>query len=477
MRQQRHAVRAGDHLERRQQHAAAGIPFEIDLGGIDQHRIIGRIIVDDRAGAGGDLAAEIGRQAVAAKFALQLAGQRQVGAIGQVLHAQGQQDVPGRNPVRFDLDRAHAVRRRTDHDAERPRRLASLAKTHRDAARMRAAQVQRDVVEGRGVAALLVVDHQRAVLEADLVEVLAVQSGQAEAVEPLQPGEEAAGRRFLGRRNRRGRQRLDQRRDLPRRQRQRRAGRHRDGRRNDRRRDPRRRHAGRQRARIVAGGNGDLTVRHDADREHGIDEVEAFGAQPAHQHRRHRQFDFGLRGTGDDGVIAVAHHNVANPYRDPDPAGPLDLGAANLDGVTLADIVLNRVSQPRCRHVEIDRPGAEPPPQRAEAAGHDDQQQHQHHERPLQPAAATRWLYAVPSVRIGQQPARAMIANLLMELIPIGIVPLRRLLTGARNCRLGRLVTWHCLSVQALMMRMIAPGICASIARWPLFRQCGSFAG
>ena len=41
--------------------------------------------------------------------------------------------------------------------------------------------------------ALLIVDDQIAVLQADLVEVLAVETGQAEAVEPVETGEQPAG--------------------------------------------------------------------------------------------------------------------------------------------------------------------------------------------------------------------------------------------------------------------------------------------
>jgi len=48
------------------------------------------------AGAGADLAAEIGRQAIAAQFALQFAAERQIRAVGQVLQPQRQQDIDDR---------------------------------------------------------------------------------------------------------------------------------------------------------------------------------------------------------------------------------------------------------------------------------------------------------------------------------------------------------------------------------------------
>src|SRR5215831_7219632 len=63
---------------------------------------------------------------------------------------------------------------------------------------MRPAQAQADVLERKLVAALLVVDDKRAVLQADLVEVLAVEAGQAEAVEPIEPRKQSAGRSARG---------------------------------------------------------------------------------------------------------------------------------------------------------------------------------------------------------------------------------------------------------------------------------------
>ena len=75
---------------------------------------------------------------------------------------------------------------------------------------------------------------------------------------------------------------------------------------------------------------------------------------------------FGAR--GDDGVVVVADDDVADAHGDADPPGPLDLGAADLDGVAVADIVLDGSREPGRRHVEIDGTGAKPPPQRAESS-------------------------------------------------------------------------------------------------------------
>jgi hypothetical protein len=58
----------------------------------------------------------------------------------------------------------------------------------------------------------------------------------------------------------------------------------------------------------------------------------------------------------------IPDDDVADAYRDPDPTGALDLRAAYLHGVAVADIFRNRRGQPRRGHFEIDRPGAKAPP-------------------------------------------------------------------------------------------------------------------
>ena len=146
--------------------------------------------------------------------------------------------------------------------------------------------------------------------------------------------------------------------------------------------------AGCQRLGGVAGGHRDGAVGRDPDRELGVDEIEALGAQMPHQQTCPRQLHLGLRRGGDDGVVVVADDDVADAHGDPDPPGPLDLGAADLHGVAVADIVLDGGSEPGRRDVEIDGTGAEPPPQRAETADEDDGQGTDHDGQPLQPATA-----------------------------------------------------------------------------------------
>src|SRR5471032_588317 len=67
-----------------------------------------------------------------------------------------------------------------------------LTDAERHASRARPTQAEADVLEGPFVAALLIVDDQDAVLQADFIEVLSVKTGQAEAVEPIEAGQQSA---------------------------------------------------------------------------------------------------------------------------------------------------------------------------------------------------------------------------------------------------------------------------------------------
>ena len=144
--------------------------------------------------------------------------------------------------------------------------------------------------------------------------------------------------------------------------------------------------AGRQRLCGIAGRNGHIAIRRNPHRELGIHQIEALGAKLAHQQRGAGQSHFGLRRACHDGVVAIPDNDAADTHRDTNPPRPLDLGAADLDGVAVTDIVLDRRCQPWRRHVEIDRTRAEPPPQRAETAGEDRHQRRDHDRDALYPA-------------------------------------------------------------------------------------------
>ncbi len=80
---------------------------------------------------------------------------------------------------------------RPDRNPQRPRMGALLAETERHPACARPPQAEADVIERPFVAALLIVDDQIAILQADFVEVLSVETGQAQAVEPVETGQQS----------------------------------------------------------------------------------------------------------------------------------------------------------------------------------------------------------------------------------------------------------------------------------------------
>src|SRR6476620_6296611 len=85
-------------------------------------------------------------------------------------------------------------------------------------------------------------------------------------------------------------------------------------------------------------------------------------------------------------MVAIPDDDIANAHGDADPAGALDLGAAHLDRVAVADVVLNCRRKPWRGHFEVDRPGAKTPPQPAEACGEQHHQRCDHDAEALYPA-------------------------------------------------------------------------------------------
>ena len=114
--------------------------------------------------------------------------QRQVGLELAVAEPHRQHQILGRQPLRLDVDGAVAVLAGRQRRAQQPGPLGRFrADRQRDAAGRRAGQAQIDVLEGPLLAVALVVDGEIAVLEADLAEVVAVEAGGAE---PVDPGEQ-----------------------------------------------------------------------------------------------------------------------------------------------------------------------------------------------------------------------------------------------------------------------------------------------
>src|SRR5216684_3279582 len=162
-------------------------------------------------------------------------------------------------------------------------------------------------------------------------------------------------------------------------------------------------------------------------------------------------------------MIAVADNDIADTDGDADPPGSFDLRAADLDGVAVTDIFLDRRRQPRRGHLKIDRTRAKPPPQPAKAYREDHHQDRDHNREAFYPTFCCKpspqrssVIAVKPGTWIGQQPARAMARRLVMVLIPTGIIPLRGLGVSARSRSLGRRIPCHCLSVRTLIVRLIA---------------------
>ena len=177
------------------------------------------------------------------------------------------------------------------------------AKDH--AALRRPRQADIDPAERPTLAVALVVDDQIAVLEAEFAQIVAVEAGRAEAVDPgqdagdvLQAGAQRSLRhvgvgRLAGRRRRQCRGR------------------------------------GGDRPLVGAGEHGDAAVGLDAHRHFGADQIEAFRAHLAGQQADAGNADFGFRRARDHGAVGVAHHDVAQAQRGAALLVALDLGAAD----------------------------------------------------------------------------------------------------------------------------------------------------
>src|SRR5581483_2837644 len=94
--------------------------------------------------------------------------------------------------VGADIDAADAVLGRSHRDAQRPGTRTVLAEAESHAAAERPAQAEADVLKIPFVAALLLIDDQTAVLQTDLVEILPVEPGEAQAVQPVETRQDTA---------------------------------------------------------------------------------------------------------------------------------------------------------------------------------------------------------------------------------------------------------------------------------------------
>src|SRR3954463_5612178 len=92
-----------------------------------------------------------------------------------------------------------------DRHPQRPRTGAVFTKAQGHSAAARPAQAEADIFKRPFVAALLIVDDKVAVLQTDFVEVLSIKAAQAEAVEPIEAGQQSVLGVIDGARRRAGR--------------------------------------------------------------------------------------------------------------------------------------------------------------------------------------------------------------------------------------------------------------------------------
>ena len=203
-----------------------------------------------------------------------------------------------------------------------------------------------------------------------------------------------------------------------------------------------------ERLRGARGRNDHFAVRRNPHRQFGIDESQRLGTQRAEQKRHAGQADFRFRRARDDCLVMVAHHDVAQAYRDPDPPCAFDLGAADLDGVVAPEVLLDGGGKPRGDDVKIDRPRAETQPQSEKADAEDDGENAESGESPAQPDGIENPMRE-PCERRGQAmqayaTALQQTACLMAALIlPLGSIPMASL----RSRRFLRLRVLHCLTL------------------------------
>ena len=361
--EQRKAIAAGYDLERHDQALARRVPVEIDLGTIDRNARERIVQIDDDALLHQDTAVEHVRNAVGPDIGSDARRDRQIRLELAFAPAHGEHQVLGRDFVGVDIDDAVAIPARRHRGAHLPRSFDAVGSQREcDAAALGPRHAQIDVGERPLLAIALIVNREIAVLEPDFSEVAAV---QPLGIETLDPGEQrgkvgnaiAGGRGSSRRRGGRGgRRHCGARRspfDLCRCRRACGRGAMRGCR------------SGDEGALVAAGKDRDRAVRLDAHRHLGADQAQPFGADAPGEQSRARDTDFRLRRARHDGAFGVAHHDVADAQRRAGLARvALELGAADLDLIVVAEILLDRRGQPRRRDIELDWTTGQAPPQR-----------------------------------------------------------------------------------------------------------------
>ena len=154
---------------------------------VDIDAAVGAVGLADEAGFGDNPADQAVRHAIGAEFTAQACRQRQVRFEIAVVEPGREQKIARRDVAGFKLDAARAVAQRLDRRRQSPWPLG-IARTdgHDDTAAMRPLQAERDVLEVPVLAGARVVDGEVAVLQPELAQIVAIESGFADAVDPRQ---------------------------------------------------------------------------------------------------------------------------------------------------------------------------------------------------------------------------------------------------------------------------------------------------
>ena len=206
------------------------------------------------------------------------------------IKSQREQNVVHRNLARFDTDGAHAVGERTHRGAQHPGPFGVVGfKPKDDAAPPWPRQARVDAVECPTLAVAPIVNDQIAVFEAQFTQIVAVESGLPERIDPRHDACELLELCTQGALRIGGRGWLIGRGNIA-------VGR-----------------GGRDRPLVGSGKNGQPPIGFDTDRHFRPDEIEALGTQLANDQTSARKADFGFRGTCDHRSVGIAHHDVAEP--------------------------------------------------------------------------------------------------------------------------------------------------------------------
>src|ERR1700728_3052938 len=320
----------------------------------------------DKSGFSNDLAGQALRQSVGADFPVQACGQRETCHDIPVTKTGRQKKITGGHMTPFELNTARAVPGRLDRRAQSPRPLRIVRPDgQHNAAASWPLETEADIVEDPMLACAFVVNSDIPVLEPELAQIVAVEPGLTDAVDPgQQRGKNIAcpALRSMDVRGRHGSHGFPVRWRCSRRffplllrcTKQGRGGR------------------GGYRSgcdRMLVGTREDrhAPVLLAAHGHFGTDQIEAFRAHVAAQQAHARNADLGLRRARDHGTVGVAYDDVANANGGRTIFGALDLGAADFDAVTIPEILFHGGYQPGRHDIELNGAARKPPP-KAEAS-------------------------------------------------------------------------------------------------------------